>query len=125
MLAANNVEEANRQSEIDNKYFTTLRDRLYKLNSIDSDIANRNYQLDLAIAEGRAAGRDVSDLEKTKKTLNSPEFRKSQTRAIYAARGSKLRSTTEQMLLDNQKLVAKAIEKLNDSTMKLILKVMS
>jgi hypothetical protein len=43
----------------------------------------------------------------------------------YAAKGGKLRSTSDQMLLDNQKLVAKAIEKMNDNTMKLILKALS
>jgi hypothetical protein len=44
---------------------------------------------------------------------------------LKAKQGGKLRSTSDQMLIDNQKHVAKAIEKLNDNTMKLILKALS
>lgn len=40
-------------------------------------------------------------------------------------KGGTLRPTSDQMLIDNGKLVAKAIEKLNDNTMKLILKALS
>jgi hypothetical protein len=42
-----------------------------------------------------------------------------------AKKGAKLRSTTEQMLIDKQKLVARAVEKINDNTMKILLKAMS
>lgn len=42
-----------------------------------------------------------------------------------AKKGAKLRSTTEQILIDKQKLVARAVEKINDNTMKILLKAMS
>lgn len=43
-----------------------------------------------------------------------------------AKKGGKVeRSVSEQMLLDNQKIVAKALEKMSDNTMKLILKALS
>lgn len=45
--------------------------------------------------------------------------------ALSAKKGGTLRSTSDQMLLDNNKLVAKAIEKLNDNTAKIILKALS
>lgn len=45
--------------------------------------------------------------------------------ALSAKKGGKLRPTSDQMLLDNNKLVAKAIEKLNDNTAKIILKALS
>ena len=62
--------------------------------------------------------------------INSEEYQNILRRqAMYgtpsAKKGTKLRSTTEQMLLDNNKIVAKAIEKLNDNTTKLILKALS
>jgi hypothetical protein len=44
---------------------------------------------------------------------------------IYGKRGTKLRSTSDMLLLNTQKSVARAIEKLNDNTMKLILKALS
>ena len=63
-------------------------------------------------------------------TINSPEYSNILRRqAMYgtasAKKGTKLRSVSEQMILDNNKLVAKAIEKLNDNTTKLILKALS
>jgi vacuolar-type H+-ATPase subunit C/Vma6 len=79
----------------------------------------------LAIAEGKAKGQDVSSLENMLRTLGSSDYRQSQLSRVYAKKGTKLRSTTEQMLLDNNKIVAKAISKLSDNTMKLILKAMS
>ena len=63
--------------------------------------------------------------------IKSPEYNNILRRqAMYgsvasAKKGTKLRSITEQMLLDNNKIVAKAISKLSDNTMKLILKAMS
>lgn len=42
-----------------------------------------------------------------------------------AKKGAKLRPMHEQMLIDKQKLVARAIEKINDNTMKILLKAMS
>ena len=50
---------------------------------------------------------------------------KTYVKAQYGKKGGKLRSISEQMLLDNQKIVAKAIEKMNDNTMKIILKALS
>lgn len=42
-----------------------------------------------------------------------------------AKKGAKLRPMHEQMLIDKQKLVARAVEKINDNTMKILLKAMS
>jgi hypothetical protein len=42
-----------------------------------------------------------------------------------AKKGAKLRPIHEQMLIDKQKLVARAIEKINENTMKILLKAMS
>lgn len=58
-------------------------------------------------------------------TSDQQEQYKTYVQAQYAKKGGKLRPLTEQMLLNNQKIVAKAIEKMNDNTMKLILKALS
>ena len=62
--------------------------------------------------------------------INSEEYQRILRRqARYgtpsAKKGGKMRSTSDQMLLDNNKIVAKAIQNLNDSTMKLLLKALS
>lgn len=58
--------------------------------------------------------------------INSPEYQRLNKMGVsFAKKGTKLRPISEQMLIDNQKLVAKAIEKLNDNTIKLILKALS
>lgn len=58
-------------------------------------------------------------------TLDQQDQYKTYVQAQYAKKGGKLRPITEQMLLNNQKIIAKAIEKMNDNTMKLILKALS
>ena len=99
---------------------------LYKKGAIDSQISNKIYQIELAMVEAKAKNLDTSGYEQMLKTLRSQEYRDNAMRtARYAKRGGTLRSTTEQMLLDNNKNVAKAISKLSDNTMKLILKAMS
>ena len=99
---------------------------LYKKGAVDSQISNKIYQIELAMAEAKAKNLDTSGYEQMLKTLRSQEYRDNAMRtARYAKRGGTLRSTPEQMLLDNNKNVAKAISKLSDNTMKLILKAMS
>ena len=97
-----------------------------KRGAVDSQISNKIYQIELAMAEAKAKNLDTSGYEQMLKTLRSQEYRDNAMRtARYAKKGGTLRSTTEQMLLDNNKNVAKAISKLSDNTMKLILKAMS
>ena len=125
MEPTTNVETATIKSKLLNYYTVAQRQKLYDYNTIDAAINDKKYQIGLAIAEGKAKGQDVSSLENMLKTLDSNEYRRSQLSRVYAKKGTKLRSTTEQMLLDNNKIVAKAISKLNDNTIKLILKAMS
>lgn len=125
MDSVTNVETATIKSKLLNDYTVAQRKKLYDYNTIDAAINDKKYQIGLAIAEGKAKGQDVSSLENMLKTLGSDDYRQSQLSRVYAKKGTKLRSTTEQMLLDNNKIVAKAISKLNDNTMKLILKAMS
>jgi hypothetical protein len=120
-----NIETATIKSKLLNDYTVAQRKKLYDYNTIDATINDKKYQTELAIAEGKAKGQDVSSLENMLRTLGSSDYRQSQLSRVYAKKGTKLRSTTEQMLLDNNKNVAKAISKLNDNTMKLILKAMS
>lgn len=120
-----NVETATIKSKLLNDYTVAQRKKLYDYNTIDAAINDKKYQIGLAIADGKAKGQDVTSLESMLKTLSSDDYRQSQLSRVYAKKGTKLRSTTEQMLLDNNKIVAKAIEKLNDNTMKLILKALS
>ena len=120
-----NVETATIKSKLLNDYTVAQRKKLYDYNTIDAAINDKKYQIGLVIADGKAKGQDVSSLESMLKTLGSDDYRQSQLSRVYAKKGAKLRSTTEQMLLDNNKIVAKAISKLSDNTMKLILKAMS
>ena len=120
-----NVETATIKSKLLNDYTVAQRKKLYDYNTIDAAINDKKYQVGLAIAEGKAKGQDVSSLEDVLRTLGSSDYRQSQLSRVYAKKGTKLRPFTEQMLLDNNKIVAKAISKLNDNTMKLILKAMS
>ena len=60
------------------------------------------------------------------KQTQSPGYRNYMlNNIIYGKQGTKLRSTSDMLLLNTQKSVARAIEKLNDNTMKLILKALS
>jgi hypothetical protein len=117
------------QTNLDNildKAIYSEQANLYKKGAVDSQISNKIYQIELAMAEAKAKNLDTSGYEQMLKTLRSQEYRDNAMRtARYAKKGGTLRSTTEQMLLDNNKNVAKAISKLSDNTMKLILKAMS
>ena len=97
-----------------------------KRGAVDAQLSNKIYQIELAMAEAKAKNLDTSGYEQMLETLKSQEYRDNAMRtARYAKKGGTLRSTTDQMFLDNNKAVVKAISKLSDNTMKLILKAMS
>lgn len=121
-----------RNSDIYNKFFNKTQYQLNNIASIDSQIQNQKYKINTARSSALAANKDadVSGYDNMLAELNKPEYRdyllNSRRYGVASAKkGTKLRSTTEQMLLDNNKFVARAIEKLNDNTMKLILKALS
>ena len=90
-----------------------MQDKLF--NKIQNEL-HRNKKINAGVAEFLLKNpNSTADQQEKYKTLLSASL----------AKGGKLRPTSEQMLLDNQKLVAKAIEKMNDNTMKLILKALS
>ena len=93
----------------------------------------QNEQTAMAYEE-KAAG--AKDAETRKAYLNlankvrSDKFYKTQVGALgyypyLVKKGGTLRPMHEQMLINNQKLVARAVEKINDNTMKILLKLLS
>lgn len=92
---------------------------------------NKIDQLKLMKAQPGLSEAQIKAIDDQIATINSDEYQNILARqnrygnVSSAKKGTKLRPFTEQMLLDNNKIVAKAISKLNDNTMKLILKAMS
>lgn len=92
---------------------------------------NKIDQLKLMKAQPGLTEAQIKAIDDQIATINSDEYQNILARqnrygnVSSAKKGTKLRPFTEQMLLDNNKIVAKAISKLNDNTMKLILKAMS
>lgn len=115
-----------RDSQRRNLAYNLLQDRLHNLGTIDANAKMQSYMYkDLA---AKAAPEQKSAYENLSAQVLSDDFlnaKKQQAGLWWAKRGGKFRPTKDQLLLDNQKIVAKAIEKINDNTMKLILKAMS
>lgn len=116
-----------RRSGIFNKSANAIQDKLHKLGTID---AQTNLQ---AMQYRDAAARSTDPAQRA--AFNSlatdvvgSEYRnalKQQAGLAFVKKGGTLRPISEQLLLDNEKAVQKALEKLNDSAMKLILKALS
>ena len=116
-----------RDSQRRNLAYNSLQDRLHNLGTIDANAKMQSYMYkDLAAKaitpEQKSAYDNLSAQVLSNDFLNA---KKQQAGLWWAKRGGKFRPTKDQLLLDNQKIVAKAIEKINDNTMKLILKAMS
>lgn len=106
--------------------FYKFQNMANKWGLVDSDIQNKIDQATLRMNLPGVKPEQRSSLNDMINTLKSSDYRNIALRsALFAKNGSKLRSTSDTMLLNNQKAVAKAIEKINDSTMKLILKALS
>lgn len=129
-LARLNADSAYEQERrrLDDALLYKYQDLLNRLGGVDASIKNKAYQYAEQELAARAAGNEnlAQQYAKLKEDTQKPEYRSYMlNNVIYGRKGTKLRSTTDMMLLNNQKNVAKAIEKLNDNTMKLILKALS
>lgn len=129
-LARLNADSAYEQEKrrLDDTLLYKYQDLLNRFGSVDASIKNKTYQYAEQELAARAAGNKTlaQQYAKLKEDTQKPGYRSYMLNNIlYGKEGTKLRSTTDMALLNNQKLVAKAIEKLNDNTMKLILKALS
>lgn len=117
--------------DIANKYSVKLQNYLNNKGLISVTAQNKIDQLKLMKLQPGITEDQIKAIDEQIATINSDEYQNILARQIRygnvtaAKKGTKLRPFTEQMLLDNNKIVAKAISKLNDNTMKLILKAMS
>lgn len=102
------------------------QDMFSKLGKVDSNIQSAKDQITMRMNLPGVTDKQRESLQSLLNSYNDPKYRNMMLQsALYAKKGTKLRSTSDLLLLDNQKAVNKAIEKLNDNTMKLILKAMS
>lgn len=129
-LARLNADSAYKQEvrKLDDTLMYKYQDLLNRFGSVDSQIKNKAFQYAEQAAAARAVGNETlaKQYDDLYKQTQAPGFRNYMlNNIIYGKRGTKLRSTSDMMLLNTQKSVARAIEKLNDNTMKLILKALS
>lgn len=128
---AGETELITNMGDIANKYSVKLQNYLNSKGLTSVVAQNKIDQLKLMKAQPGLSEAQIKAIDDQMATINSTEYQNILARqnrygnVTTAKKGTKLRSFTEQMLLDNNKIVAKAISKLNDNTMKLILKAMS
>lgn len=129
-LAKLNADSAYKQEvrRLDDTLMYKYQDLLNRFGSVDSSVKNKGFQYSEQAAAARAAGNETlaKQYDELFKQTQSPGYRNYMlNNIIYGKQGTKLRSTSDMLLLNTQKSVARAIEKLNDNTMKLILKALS
>lgn len=128
---AGDIEYVTNMGAIRDKDFNKIQSDLARFGTVSVRAQNIIDQLKLKRATPGLNADQIANIDDQIKMIGSPEYQNILRRqAMFggvtsAKKGTKLRSTTEQMLLDNNKIVAKAISKLSDNTMKLILKAMS
>ena len=128
---AGQTEYATNMGAIRDKDFVKLQSDINRFGMIDAQKQSMIDKLNLQRNTPGLSANQIASIDAQIAQIKSPEYNNILRRqAMYgsvasAKKGTKLRSTTEQMLLDNNKIVAKAISKLSDNTMKLILKAMS
>lgn len=128
---AGQTEYATNMGAIRDKDFVKLQSDINRFGMIDAQKQSMIDKLNLQRNTPGLSVDQIASIDAQIAQIKSPEYNNILRRqAMYgsvasAKKGTKLRSTTEQILLDNNKIVAKAISKLNDNTMKLILKAMS
>ena len=129
-LARLNADSAYKQEvrKLDDILLYKYQDLLNRFGSVDSQIKNKAFQYSEQAAAARAVGNEAlaKQYDDLFKQTQSPGYRDYMlNNIVYGKQGTKLRSTSDMMLLNTQKSVARAIEKINDNTMKLILKALS
>lgn len=129
-LARLNADSAYKQEvrKLDDTLMYKYQDLLNRFGSVDSSVKNKAFQYSEQAAAARAIGNETlaKQYDELFKQTQSPGYRNYMlNNIIYGKQGTKLRSTFDMLLLNTQKSVARAIEKLNDNTMKLILKALS
>ena len=129
-LARLNADSAYKQEirKLEDTLMYKYQDLLNRFGSVDSQVKNKAFQYSEQAAAARAVGNETlaKQYDDLYKQTQAPGFRNYMlNNIIYGKRGTKLRSTSDMMLLNTQKSVARAIEKINDNTMKLILKALS
>lgn len=128
---AGQTEYATNMGTIRDKDFVKLQSDINRFGMIDAQKQSMIDKLNLQRNTPGLSADQIASIDAQIAQIKSPEYNNILRRqAMYgsvasAKKGTKLRSSTEQMLLDNNKIVAKAISKLSDNTMKLILKAMS
>lgn len=128
---AGQTEYVTNMGAIRDKDFVKIQSDINRFGMIDAQKQTMIDKLNLQRNTPGLSANQIASIDAQIAQIKSPEYNDILRRqAMYgsvasAKKGTKLRSTTEQMLLDNNKIVAKAISKLNDNTMKLILKAMS
>lgn len=128
---AGDIEYVTNMGAIRDKDFNKIQSDLARFGTVSVRAQNIIDQLKLKRATPGLTADQIANIDDQIKMIGSPEYQNILRRqAMFggvtsAKKGTKLRSTTEQMFLDNNKIVAKAISKLSDNTMKLILKAMS
>lgn len=131
MRNAGQTEYVTNMGAIRDKDFVKLQSDINRFGLIDAQKQSMIDKLNLQRNTPGLSENQIASIDAQIAQVKSPEYNNILRRqAMYgsvasAKKGTKLRSTTEQMLLDNNKIVAKAISKLSDNTMKLILKAMS
>lgn len=129
-LARLNADSAYEQEvrKLDDTLMYKYQDLLNRFGKVDSSVKNKAFQYSEQAAAARAVGNETlaKQYDELFKQTQSPGYRNYMlNNIIYGKQGIKLRPTYDMLLLNTQKSVAKAIEKLNDNTMKLILKALS
>lgn len=129
-LAKLNADSAYKQEvrKLDDTLMYKYQDLLNRFGSVDSLVKNKAFQYSEQAAAARAVGNEAlaKQYDELFKQTQSPGYRNYMlNNIIYGKQGTKLRSTSDMLLINTQKSVARAIEKLNDNTMKLILKALS
>ena len=128
---AGQTEYATNMGTIRDKDFVKIQSDINRFGMIDAQKQSMIDKLNLQRNTPGLSADQIASIDAQIAQIKSPEYNNILRRqAMYgsvasAKKGTKLRSTTEQMLLDNNKIIAKAISKLSDNTMKLILKAMS
>ena len=128
---AGQTEYVTNMGAIRDKDFVKLQSDINRFGMIDAQKQSMIDKLNLQRNTPGLSADQIASIDAQIAQIKSPEYNNILRRqAMYgsvasAKKGTKLRSSTEQMLLDNNKIVAKAISKLSDNTMKLILKAMS
>ena len=128
---AGQTEYTTNMGTIRDKDFVKLQSDINRFGMIDAQKQTMIDKLNLQRNTPGLSANQIASIDAQIARIKSPEYNNILRRqAMYgsvasAKKGTKLRSTAEQMLLDNNKIVAKAISKLSDNTMKLILKAMS